>query len=605
MKKTMMQSTEQQSQREEESQLLSLGTVLKDKWQLIEKIGGGGFGEIYKAKDMTNNEVYAVKAESCTTGKQVLRIEALILKRLQGISQICEYQGCGRTDKANFVVMTLLGANLSDLRKKQQQQRLSISTVLRLSVQVIRAVQAMHNCGFLHRDLKPSNFAMGIGVNSRRCYLLDFGLARQYTTPTGELKQPRPVAGFRGTVRYASLNAHLGFELGRHDDLWSLFYMLVELATGQLPWRRMRDKETAGKVKQEYDHRKLVTTLPSEFRFFMDHLKQLSYFDKPNYHYLISLFEKAQQRLGINESDPFDWEHDSSIQTVTSMSGISPPIVSPEHQASPEALSSIVKGSERSTGKEHCQHMEVENVQQSSHIESNYIHKTDHHIPFNTTECHQYCTQTQQHTIKPHDQPCVKSGLLSNKLNGLLRSKNHQSLDEKVSCSSEAMPIAPLISESNRFNNAFQDDSKPLIDGNGIIDGQKHESQENKIVHVLNIDLSKDGSTDNEDTVSTSETNSEKNELHVLRSKKPLKAEFQNTDVTPHLTSNLAVNCDTPLSKVNHQFGNRVTFPTGPTLCVPRPPTNPPPAGYFCSSGRRRKFVRISCLNQTSSIDRS
>ena len=52
-----MQSTEQQPEREEASQLLSLGTVLKDKWQLIEKIGGGGFGEIYKAKDITNNEV--------------------------------------------------------------------------------------------------------------------------------------------------------------------------------------------------------------------------------------------------------------------------------------------------------------------------------------------------------------------------------------------------------------------------------------------------------------------------------------------------------------------------------------------------------------------
>lgn len=73
--------------------------------------------------------------------------------------------------------------------------------------------------------------------------MLDFGLARQYTTGTGEVRCPRAAAGFRGTVRYASINAHRNREMGRHDDLWSLFYMLVEFVNGQLPWRKIKDKE--------------------------------------------------------------------------------------------------------------------------------------------------------------------------------------------------------------------------------------------------------------------------------------------------------------------------------------------------------------------------
>lgn len=73
--------------------------------------------------------------------------------------------------------------------------------------------------------------------------MLDFGLARQYTTATGEVRAPRNAAGFRGTVRYASINAHKNKEMGRHDDLWSLFYMLVEFVNGQLPWRKIKDKE--------------------------------------------------------------------------------------------------------------------------------------------------------------------------------------------------------------------------------------------------------------------------------------------------------------------------------------------------------------------------
>ena len=89
-----------------------------------------------------------------------------------------------------------------------------------------------------------SNFSIGRqSFNSRTVYMLDFGLARQFTTGTGEVRPPRSAAGFRGTVRYASVNAHKNKEMGRHDDLWSLFYMLVEFVNGQLPWRKIKDKE--------------------------------------------------------------------------------------------------------------------------------------------------------------------------------------------------------------------------------------------------------------------------------------------------------------------------------------------------------------------------
>lgn len=247
-------------------------------------------------------------------------MEALVLKRLQGIHQICEFIGCGKTGKANYLVMSLLGPNLSELRKKQTNHKFTISTVLRLGVQIIKVVQSMHSCGFLHRDLKPSNFAMGIGSHSKTCFLLDFGLSRQYIMPTGELKQPRPIAGFRGTVRYASISAHTACELGRHDDLWSVFYLLVELATGQLPWRSIHEKEEVRKAKLSCDHDKLITHLPKEIGGYLEYLNQLTYYDKPNYLYLIAQLELAQERLGINQSALFDWEHDRvNSQTTTTI----------------------------------------------------------------------------------------------------------------------------------------------------------------------------------------------------------------------------------------------------------------------------------------------
>lgn len=270
-----------------------------------------------------------MKVESCLSPKQVLKMEVAVLKRLQdATAHVCEFISCGRNDKVNYVVMTLLGPSLSELRKRQHHQKFSHSTVLRVGVQIITAIRSIHNCGFLHRDVKPSNFAIGATPEtSRTCFMLDFGLSRQYTTLTGEVRQPRAVAGFRGTVRYASLNAHLAHDLGRHDDLWSVFYMLVELAVGQLPWRRIRDKEEAGEVKAQYDHRKLIKTMPFEFYTFLSHLKDLTYFQKPDYAMLIKLLQCSMKRLGIHDSDPYDWEQDYSAPSLTTASAGSPPAV--------------------------------------------------------------------------------------------------------------------------------------------------------------------------------------------------------------------------------------------------------------------------------------
>jgi hypothetical protein len=71
--------------------------------------------------------------------------------------------------------------------------------------------------------------------------------------------------------------------MGRHDDLWSLFYMLVEFVNGQLPWRKIKDKEQVGLMKEKYDHRLLLKHLPSDLRQFLEHIQTLEYAEKPDY----------------------------------------------------------------------------------------------------------------------------------------------------------------------------------------------------------------------------------------------------------------------------------------------------------------------------------
>ena len=262
-------------------------------------------------------------------------MEVAVLKRLQNCSPyICTLLGCGRTDRINYMIMTLLGPNLSELRKQQPKQKFSLSTTLRVGIQVIAAVRAIHDCGFLHRDVKPSNFAIGASpAGKQTCYVLDFGLARQYVTSEGEVRPPRPVAGFRGTVRYASVNAHQSRDMGRQDDMWSVFYLLIELANGELPWKKIRDKEKAGKFKMGYDHKRLIKNLPAELFDFLDHLNSLDYYREPDYVMLSTLLQNAVRYLGIKRGEPFDWERDSSVQSLTTISVGSAPALQTNQNA--------------------------------------------------------------------------------------------------------------------------------------------------------------------------------------------------------------------------------------------------------------------------------
>ncbi|XP_061727724.1 SH3 and multiple ankyrin repeat domains protein 1 [Cydia pomonella] len=293
--------------------LLQPGHVVKERWKVVKKIGGGGFGEIYEGLDLVTQEQVALKVESARQPKQVLKMEVAVLKKLQGKEHVCRFIGCGRNARFNYVVMQLQGRNLAELRRAQPRGAFSLSTTLRLGLQILKAIDSIHSVGFLHRDIKPSNFSIGRHPsNCRKVYMLDFGLARQYTTSNGQVRPPRAAAGFRGTVRYASINAHKNKEMGRHDDLWSLFYMLVEFVNGQLPWRKIKDKEQVGLMKEKYDHRLLLKHLPSELRQFLEHVQQLEYADSPDYCMLTALLERCCKRRGIRDTDPYDWEKDAA-----------------------------------------------------------------------------------------------------------------------------------------------------------------------------------------------------------------------------------------------------------------------------------------------------
>ncbi|CAM2701007.1 unnamed protein product [Rotaria socialis] len=301
-----------------ESDLLAKGDLIKSRWLITHKIGGGGFGQIYEAYDKLRREFIAVKVESNSQTRQGIRMEVTVLRRVQNRKHVCELLSAGTSTLYNYMLITLLGSSLSELRRNLSQQCFTLSTSLRISLQILQAIESIHSIGFLHRDIKPSNFAIG-RKNLRQIFIIDFGLARKYIDCDQNLRPARVEAGFRGTIRYASVNAHNNRELGRHDDLWSFFYMLIEFLIGSLPWSKIKDKESVGHIKETYDHNRFLSYLPNDIDRFLEHLKELHYEDKPDYEFIRSLFLLSIQRLGYHDDDPYDWETSFEQNEISSL----------------------------------------------------------------------------------------------------------------------------------------------------------------------------------------------------------------------------------------------------------------------------------------------
>eukprot|EP01088_Endostelium_zonatum_P021106 TRINITY_DN811_c0_g1_i1.p1 TRINITY_DN811_c0_g1~~TRINITY_DN811_c0_g1_i1.p1 ORF type:complete len:1306 (-),score=394.34 TRINITY_DN811_c0_g1_i1:182-4099(-) len=290
-------------------------TIIRNRWKVEQKIGQGTFGVIYSGRDINTNDPVAIKVEPRESKRKVLRLEVAVLKNLQTCRWVVPLITCGRQNDFNYMVMKLLSDNIATLRRKQPDGRFSTLTTARLGIQMLRGIEQVHDTGYLHRDIKASNYAMGLrGEERSNAYLIDFGLARRHIM-ANEVSPPRASSGFRGTARYASINSHDSKDLGRRDDLWSLFYALLEFHDGSLPWSRVRDKNEVGEMKKRLNSPSLLSpSHPPQFLRFMEHLQSLGYADRPNYFYLhdllLSLYYNSGG-IGGNYRLPFILEPDS------------------------------------------------------------------------------------------------------------------------------------------------------------------------------------------------------------------------------------------------------------------------------------------------------
>ena len=257
--------------------------LINNKYKLLNKIGKGAFGSIYRAQNIRTNEFVAVKVEPLKSQLKMLKNETNIYQYLSRSPGIPEIKWYGRDTQNYYMVINLLGDSLQTLVNKPHT--FSLENIQMIGIKIIEILRLIHDKGLVHRDIKPENFLFDANYKNQ-IHLIDFGLCKSYMdNKTGQHNTAKQTSGLIGSMNYASINSHKRIGLSRRDDLESVCYMLLYFYSGHLPWFTESNESKVLEMKQNIINSRGYPTILIDI---LKYVRCMEYSESPNYNLFLS-----------------------------------------------------------------------------------------------------------------------------------------------------------------------------------------------------------------------------------------------------------------------------------------------------------------------------
>jgi serine/threonine protein kinase len=224
---------------------LQPGMVIRGKYEILERIGIGGMGFVYKGRHITFNELFAIKIVNDviagdTTFLQRFQTEAVVTRKLRHPNAVRVEDFDYTEDGRPFIVMELVeGKDVGEILQSEGPFR--VPRAIRIASQVARALGYAHKLGIVHRDIKPGNIILTTDEQGQEvAKVLDFGIAK-LREAVGNAKSGMTMTGMVvGTPLYMSpeqfMGKKAGTEIDGRSDIYSLGVVLYQMVTARLPF---------------------------------------------------------------------------------------------------------------------------------------------------------------------------------------------------------------------------------------------------------------------------------------------------------------------------------------------------------------------------------